>query len=570
MTMATSTAAKKGVAGRIDYDSWEKRASDLTKELDEEDEKEKEAAASALGLDGKHARSQAEAEEKSKAKEMQKAKKRLEAYEKRELGVMETIPSLLGPVDADNTARVEEKHQEIKYVTRDCIGAGKRVLTIADTKGPGKIVLTQDLSNLESRTATNTSLKPKSYDDDAENKEEMPDATVHRGIVKLNLRNLHQCTVVVKCKIITGTIEISHCEDVTLMVEGDDATAATIQADLCTNLDIQYHDAPSGKNVPLRVRDTNSGPTTTLFWGEDKNDRIYHAGVSNLRVRTFRDGFVDLDTTSDYLKNGAKVIGNAAAEEVQFVTSVIGDKLITERVLKPGDSKEIKQGARPMTERELRELEKKKSQIDEALDEKLKGMIQIKDKNGVAVENDAETKTVEEEEEIIEEVYASATKEEIEAIVSSIENQKAKGNEAFTAGEYAQAILLYTMALDEATQLPDAPNVAEKIGSSEVSEPLQQLFPRHVVLSNRSACFLKLGHHEKALKDGSDAEILNPTYVKGVFRKGLALHAMGRYREAIDALAKAQKVEPKNKQIKQALQFAEVRLHQEMRKRMET
>jgi len=58
--------------------------------------------------------------------------------------------------------------------------------------------------------------------------------------------------------------------------------------------------------------------------------------------------------------------------------------------------------------------------------------------------------------------------------------------------------------------------------------------------------------------------------VKGVFRKGLALHAMGRYREAIDALAKAQKVEPKNKQIKQALQFAEVRLHQEMRKRMET
>ncbi|KAL7444857.1 hypothetical protein ACHAXM_009682 [Skeletonema potamos] len=570
MTMATSTAAKKGVAGRIDYDSWEKRASDLTKELDEEDEKEKEAAASALGLDGKHARSQAEAEEKSKAKEMQKAKKRLEAYEKRELGVMETIPSLLGPVDADNTARVEEKHQEIKYVTRDCIGAGKRVLTIADTKGPGKIVLTQDLSNLESRTATNTSLKPKSYDDDAENKEEMPDATVHRGIVKLNLRNLHQCTVVVKCKIITGTIEISHCEDVTLMVEGDDATAATIQADLCTNLDIQYHDAPSGKNVPLRVRDTNSGPTTTLFWGEDKNDRIYHAGVSNLRVRTFRDGFVDLDTTSDYLKNGAKAIGNAAAEEVQFVTSVIGDRLITERVLKPGDSKEIKQGARPMTERELRELEKKKSQIDEALDEKLKGMIQIKDKNGVAVENDAETKTVEEEEEIIEEVYASATKEEIEAIVSSIENQKAKGNEAFTAGEYAQAILLYTMALDEAAQLPDAPNVAEKIGSSEVSEPLQQLFPRHVVLSNRSACFLKLGHHEKALKDGSDAEILNPTYVKGVFRKGLALHAMGRYREAIDALAKAQKVEPKNKQIKQALQFAEVRLHQEMRKRMET
>ena len=154
MTMATSTAAKKGVAGSIDYDSWEKRASNLSKELDEEDEQEKEAAASACGLDGKHARSQDEAEEKSKAEEMQKAKQRLEAYEKREQGVTETLSGLLGPVgDDDTTAKVEEKHQEIKYITRESIGAGKRVLTVADTKGPVKIVLTQDLSNLESRTA---------------------------------------------------------------------------------------------------------------------------------------------------------------------------------------------------------------------------------------------------------------------------------------------------------------------------------------------------------------------------------------------------------------------------------
>ena len=572
MTMATSSPAKKGVAGRIDYDSWEKRASNLTKELDEEEKQEKEAAASALGLDGKHARSQAEAEEKAKAKEMEKTKQKLDAFEKRELGVTETLSGLLGAVDDDdNTAQVEEKHQEIKYVTRDIIGAGKRVLSVADTKGPGKIILTTDLSNLESRTAANTSLKPKSYQDDAENKAAIPEAetTVHRGIIKLILRNLHECTVVVKCKIITGTIEISHCEDVTLIVEGDDATAATIQADLSTNLDIQFHDAPSGKNVPLRVRDTNSGPTTTLFWGQDQNDRIYHAGVSNLRVRTFRDGFLDLETTSDYVKDGAQAEGNATAEEVQFVTSVVDDELITERVLKPGDAKNVKQGALPMTERELRALEKKKSQIEEALDEKLKDMIQLKDKDGNTVVTGAE-KEVEEKEDVIEEVYTSANKEEIEAIVSSIEDQKAKGNEAFVSGEYAQAVLLYTMALDEAARLPDVSNVTEKLNKSVVSEPLEQLFPRHVILSNRSACFLKLGHHEKALKDGSDAEILNPAYVKGIFRKGLALHAMGQYPEAIQALAKAQKVEPKNKQIKQALQFAEVRLHQEMRKRMET
>ncbi|KAL7531682.1 hypothetical protein ACHAXR_004174 [Thalassiosira sp. AJA248-18] len=571
---STTTAPKKGVAGRIDYDSWEKRASDLSKELDDEEEADRKANATALGLDGKHARSQAEAEELAKAKDIQKTKAALEKYKQREEGVIETLTGLLGPVEDDNDAiNNEEKHQEIKYVTRDVLGAGKRVLTICDTKGPGKIVLTQDLSNLESASPANTSLQPKSFKDDAENKEDMPKPTIHRGLIKLNLRNLHQCTVIVKCKIITGTVEISHCEDVTLIAEGDDATVVTVQADLCSNIDIQFHDSPSGKNVPLRVRDTNSGPTTTLFWGQDGDDRVYHAGVSKLRVATYRDGFVDLETRADYHEDGAKAVGNAAAEEVQFVTSVVDGEIVTEKVLSAGEAKGMKQGARPITDRELKVLEKKKSQIEEALDEKLKNMIQIKESpNGSgskAKVSSSEKSGISKDEDVVEEVYASTPKDEIEGIITSIEEQKAKGNEAFTAGEYAQAVLFYTMSLDRAAELPDAISVTEKLSNGNSSSPkLEQLFPRHIVLSNRSACFLKLGHHEKALKDGADAEVIEPTYVKGIFRKGLALHAMGRYQEAIKALASAQKLEPKNKQIKQALQFAEVRMHQEMQKRM--
>ena len=225
-----------------------------------------------------------------------------------------------------------------------------------------------------------------------------------------------------------------------------------------------------------------------------------------------------------------------------------------------------------MTERELKALEKRKIQIEEALDEKLKGMVRIKD--GPNGNNSDKVKVASSEkssdDEVVEEVYASATKEEIDGIVSSIEDQKAKGNEALTSGEYAQAVLYYTMTLDRAADLPDATSVTERLAGkgSSASSKLEQLFSRHIVLSNRSACFLKLGHHKKALKDGSDAELLDPTYVKGIFRKGLALHAMGRYGEAIKSLASAQKLEPKNKQIKQALQFAEVRMTQEMRKRM--
>merc|ERR1712024_419236 len=103
------------------------------------------------------------------------------------------------------------------------------------------------------------------------------------------------------------------------------------------------------------------------------------------------------------------------------------------------------------------------------------------------------------------------------------------------------------------------------INTTDTSDELSSskpLFPRHVILSNRSASFLKLGHFDKALADGTEAEKLDPTYVKGIFRRGLAYHAMGQYSNAIQSLAVALKIEPKNKQIKQALQFAEVRMQQ--------
>ena len=90
-----------------------------------------------------------------------------------------------------------------------------------------------------------------------------------------------------------------------------------------------------------------------------------------------------------------------------------------------------------------------------------------------------------------------------------------------------------------------------------------------ICLCNRSACFLKMGHHEKALADASSVVETSPEYIKGWFRKGMSLHAMGRYQEALPVLGKSAEMEPKNKQVKQALQFCEVKLQQEMRKRMQ-
>ena len=289
LTMTATSAPRKTKNTDFGYASWDKRSAELSRQLEEEEKVDRQQNASALGLDGKYARSQAEAEEGAKAVDVCKAKAVLEQYRRREDDKIQSLSGLLGA--SSEAGKAGEAPQEVKYVTRDSLGAGKRVIDICDTRGPGRIVLTQDLSNLECATPANATLQPKSYADDAENAEEMPAPTVHRGLIKLNLRQLSQCTVVVKCKIITGTVEISHCKDVTVIVEGDDATVATIQADLCERLNIQFLDSPSGKNVPARVRDTNSGPTTTLFWGQDVDDRIYHAGVSDL-VRSPRPPFV--------------------------------------------------------------------------------------------------------------------------------------------------------------------------------------------------------------------------------------------------------------------------------------
>lgn len=533
-----------GIAGRTNYSDWDKKVSAMMEKDEEDEDREKEEAKKALGLDGKYASSQAEAEERRKAQDVQQAKKVLDDYRKREGAIMQTFQNAFAKDDGEATDAT------VVRLTRDQMGAGKRVVTICDTTGSSQkdmVVLTQDLSHLESKMNTNANIMPKSYPEDATNEvKEHPQQRTIFGVIKLFISNVHNCTIVVRCKIISGTVEMSHCSNVTLKVEKE-ATVATLQADLCEEISIEYHDAPSGKN-------TNLPGQPKLFWGDDSDDRVFHAGVKQMKVAVYRDGFVETERMCDYIQDGAVAVGNATPEEYQFVTSVVDKEVVTEKVIRHGATTGT--NARAMTQRELdREQELREKAASMAI-AKAEEMIKIIGKDGkeIAKKEVVETKP---KEEVTEEVYTSMSKTDIDGIVAECEQNKTRGNEAFAAGEYGQAVLLYTLALDKADELPDQ----EKEGA-------KQLFPRHIVLSNRSASFLKLGDHEKALADGTKAHEVEPAYIKGVFRKGLALHAMGRYQEAIQSLAAAHKIEPKNKQIKQALQFSEVRMTQEMRKRM--
>ena len=121
------------------------------------------------------------------------------------------------------------------------------------------------------------------------------------------------------------------------------------------------------------------------------------------------------------------------------------------------------------------------------------------------------------------------------------EREKLAGNQAFQKREYGQAAVHYTVALERPA-----------FASGR---------PRAVVLANRSACFLKLGDHGRALEDAAAAAGFDDTCAKAHFRRGLALHALGRaYQAGAAELGKARDLEPKNAQVADAIRFAEMRL----------
>eukprot|EP00759_Apiculatamorpha_spiralis_P007273 PhF_6_TR14267/c0_g1_i1/m.22946 len=93
------------------------------------------------------------------------------------------------------------------------------------------------------------------------------------------------------------------------------------------------------------------------------------------------------------------------------------------------------------------------------------------------------------------------------------DEEKKKGNQAFNAGQFDDAIAHYTTAINYG----DSPQ-------------------QDVLFSNRAACYLSLKQFEKALEDANLCIQWNPTNGKGHYRKYLALKELKRPLQAQDAL----------------------------------
>lgn len=122
----------------------------------------------------------------------------------------------------------------------------------------------------------------------------------------------------------------------------------------------------------------------------------------------------------------------------------------------------------------------------------------------------------------------------------SIDELKAKGNAAFKAKQYKEAIDWYTkaIALDP---------------SSEASGALY---------SNRAASWQGLSDYAKAAEDADLCIKVRPDWLKGYFRKGVAMQSMGNPDEAQKAFQEALRVEPNNGEVMEKLQAINAQLRE--------
>ncbi|CAH0490645.1 unnamed protein product [Peronospora farinosa] len=115
---------------------------------------------------------------------------------------------------------------------------------------------------------------------------------------------------------------------------------------------------------------------------------------------------------------------------------------------------------------------------------------------------------------------------------------KDRGNRAFSAGLYTDAVACFSEALAIA---PSASNA-------------------HVFYSNRSAAQLKLHKAEEALKDADQCISLKPNWPKGYSRRGSALYALHRYADAYRAYKDGLNYEASNEGLLEGLRSVEAKL----------
>ncbi|GAA6010694.1 hypothetical protein JCM10207_005801 [Rhodosporidiobolus poonsookiae] len=131
-----------------------------------------------------------------------------------------------------------------------------------------------------------------------------------------------------------------------------------------------------------------------------------------------------------------------------------------------------------------------------------------------------------------------------------IAQAKEAGNAAFKAQNWTEAVKLYTISAELAASRP----VFE--ASAYARDELA------LALCNRSAAYLGAGEHVNALVDADAVIQLKRPWIKGHFRRGKALIAMGRLEEGREALLLGLQFDPTAEDLQGATAEVEEQLRQ--------
>ncbi|PWN27877.1 tetratricopeptide repeat domain-containing protein [Jaminaea rosea] len=123
----------------------------------------------------------------------------------------------------------------------------------------------------------------------------------------------------------------------------------------------------------------------------------------------------------------------------------------------------------------------------------------------------------------------------------AVNQAREQGKEAFKRKEYAEAIKLFTLAVDMAASRPLWEMAA--LARDELA----------VCLCNRSAAFAAVGDWVDSYVDADAVVQLKRPWLKGHYRKGVALREMGRGEEAREALRVGLQFDPESPDLLKAL-----------------
>ncbi|GAA5832504.1 hypothetical protein JCM11251_001350 [Rhodosporidiobolus azoricus] len=130
---------------------------------------------------------------------------------------------------------------------------------------------------------------------------------------------------------------------------------------------------------------------------------------------------------------------------------------------------------------------------------------------------------------------------------------KEAGNAAFKAQNWAEAIKLYTISAELAASRPVFE--ANVYARDELA----------LALANRSAAYLGAGEHVNALVDADAVIQLKRPWIKGHFRRGKALAAMGRLEEGREAYLLGLQFDPTAEDLQQAVAEIEEQLREQQK-----